>query len=241
MGLPPRIIGHRGAGLLAPENTLAAVKKARSLGIDAVELDIQASSDGSLVTFHDDTLDRTTNGHGRLDEMPLKALKKLDAGGWFDPSFRDEPIPVLEDLFPFLQSTLTAFLELKDIRHTDALGGLIIDHDAVEHCNILSFSEKIIAYAARQFPAIKRAYIHHPSAGTDDLPDTLNRIPANFLGLFPAQMDPQVTEPCRQQGIEILTGPVNDSETLDRVMPLSPEFILSDRPDLIKNAISSSS
>jgi glycerophosphoryl diester phosphodiesterase len=73
-------IGHRGAAGYAPENTLASIEKAISFGLDFVEVDVQRTNDGHLVILHDERVDRTTNGTGLVSEMPLRSLRKLDAG-----------------------------------------------------------------------------------------------------------------------------------------------------------------
>ncbi len=89
------IIAHRGFSGMAPENTISAIEAAIEVGADAVEFDIQFTSDGSAVLFHDDTLERTTNGSGLIREQTLEELAMLDAGSWFSPQFSGEPIPTL--------------------------------------------------------------------------------------------------------------------------------------------------
>ncbi len=94
LALPP-IIGHRGAAALAPENTLAGFRVAAAAGVRWVEFDVKLTRDGVAVLMHDETLDRTTNGRGRVAETPLATLLALDAGGWFGAGFRDERVPTL--------------------------------------------------------------------------------------------------------------------------------------------------
>jgi len=81
----PLNFGHRGAPRAAPENTMASFQKAREDGADGVELDVQLCADGELVVIHDSSVDRTTNGRGRVKELTLVELKALDAGSWFGP------------------------------------------------------------------------------------------------------------------------------------------------------------
>lgn len=92
------IIAHRGASQQAPENTLAAFSMAKALGFDWCECDVQLSRDHIPVIFHDATLERTTNGTGKLCDQPLDALQALDAGSWFDSKFQHERIPTLQAL-----------------------------------------------------------------------------------------------------------------------------------------------
>lgn len=92
----PRIVGHRGASADAPENTLAAFRLAAEQGAGAIELDAKLSADGVPMVIHDDTLDRTTDGHGNVRAHALAALDRLDAGSWFDRRFAGEKLPTLE-------------------------------------------------------------------------------------------------------------------------------------------------
>jgi glycerophosphoryl diester phosphodiesterase len=95
----PTIIAHRGASAHAPENTLAAFELALQYEADAIELDAKLSADGQVVVIHDQTVDRTTDGSGKLREMTLDQLRKLDAGSHFDIAFRGERIPMLSEVF----------------------------------------------------------------------------------------------------------------------------------------------
>jgi len=91
----PRVIGHRGAAGHAPENTLASLEMAAALGVRWVEFDTKLSADGAVVLFHDDELERTTDGFGPMAAATLADLRALDAGLWFGEGFRGEGIPTL--------------------------------------------------------------------------------------------------------------------------------------------------
>jgi glycerophosphoryl diester phosphodiesterase len=93
----PRVIGHRGAAAAAPENTLASIAQAKALGASWIEFDVKLTEDGHPVLFHDDRLERTTDGHGLVAATTLAAMRKLDAGSWFGPAFRGEPVPTFEE------------------------------------------------------------------------------------------------------------------------------------------------
>lgn len=95
---PVKIAYHRGAKADAPENTWPAVEQALRLGADYVEIDIHTTADGRHVLIHDRTLDRTTNGHGPVNQATLTEILALDAGGWFGPEFTGTRVPVLEEL-----------------------------------------------------------------------------------------------------------------------------------------------
>lgn len=93
-----KIVAHRGASLLAPENTMTAFGRAIEAGADVIEFDVQASADGRLVVIHDATLDRTTDGTGAVFETEWRAIEHLDAGSWFSPDFAYERVPTAAEV-----------------------------------------------------------------------------------------------------------------------------------------------
>lgn len=108
------LAGHRGERTVVPENTLAAFRYALSCGVDAIETDFHLTKDGHLVVIHDHTLERTTNGTGRVCEYTLAELRRLSAGGWFSERFAEERIPTAEEFFALTASTGILYnLELK--------------------------------------------------------------------------------------------------------------------------------
>jgi glycerophosphoryl diester phosphodiesterase len=110
----PKVIGHRGAAGHAPENTLVSFRKAAELGARWVEFDTKLSRDGHVVIFHDEDLDRTTDGSGPLADKDLAELKTLDAGSWYSDAFRGERIPTLDETMAVLgELGLGANVEIK--------------------------------------------------------------------------------------------------------------------------------
>ena len=118
MGSDPfRVIAHRGASAYAPENTMAAFKKAAEIGAPEVETDVRFTKDGKLLLFHDQTLDRTTNGSGLPSDFTLEELRRLDAGSWMKPDeypdfqwehdFSGERLITLDELLREFGDTLT--------------------------------------------------------------------------------------------------------------------------------------
>lgn len=130
--LPP-FIAHRGAPLVAPENTLAAFRAAQEQGATWFECDVQLTKDDVPIIFHDFTLDRTSNGHGRVENTEWRDIQKLDAGSWFSREFRGEKIPRLRDLLQFSsENKMAVNLELKCDDGRAALLAEIV-HEAIKH------------------------------------------------------------------------------------------------------------
>jgi glycerophosphoryl diester phosphodiesterase len=114
LNFQPPVIAHRGASAYAPENTLAAFTKAAQLGIKWIEFDVVQAACGEPVIFHDETLERTTNGQGEVSAYSYTYLRTLDAGAWFNPIYSNERIPSLQQTLEFLCDTkMCANIEIK--------------------------------------------------------------------------------------------------------------------------------
>ncbi|WP_186646233.1 glycerophosphoryl diester phosphodiesterase [Fluviispira vulneris] len=158
----PRIIGHRGAKGYAPENTLSSFRKAKELGTSWVEFDVKETEDGVLVIMHDDDLDRTTNGKGPMAKTPWKQVKELDAGAWFNETFKGEKIPTFEETILLLKElNLGANIEIKpcinrDERTATAVANTILNKWPKELPPPLvsSFSMEALKFAKRTHPEL---------------------------------------------------------------------------------------
>lgn len=150
-----RIVGHRGACLLAPENTLASLEVAISMGIEVVEFDIHTSRDGVLYVHHDDTLDRTTNGSGAIADKASAELDQLDAGSWFGAEFAGEPLPRLDRFLDACKGRIATYAEIKaadPARVRDMLAARGLLEDAWS----FSFDETIRAEMRLRVPDLRR-------------------------------------------------------------------------------------
>jgi len=152
------LYAHRGASAEAPENTLAAFRRALAAGADGIELDVHLSRDGVPVVIHDDTLERTTDGTGRVAAHPLDRLQMLDAGAWFAAHFAGEPLPTLEATLRLLAGRLRLNLEVKDARAGMAVLALLTrfpQADAV----VSSFDHALLARLRRAAPDLPLAVL----------------------------------------------------------------------------------
>jgi glycerophosphoryl diester phosphodiesterase len=116
------MLAHRGAMVYAPENTMTAFELALEQGAHGFELDVKLSADGEIVVFHDATVERTTNGQGRVSQLDLAALRELDAGSFFSEEFRGEKIPTLAEAFETFGNR--AFFNVELTNYTTRRDGL---------------------------------------------------------------------------------------------------------------------
>ena len=160
----PLILCHRGAKNYAPENTLAAFKIALELEADGFELDTQLTSDGHVVVFHDKTVDRTTNGHGKLFKLSLAELRELDVGSFFSDEFRGEKIPTLDEVFEAIGKRAIINVELKNFSTpfdnlTEKVCEAVRYHGMQKNIIFSSFLPWNLKKAARLLPEVPRGLI----------------------------------------------------------------------------------
>lgn len=161
----PTLIAHRGALLHAPENTLASLRAAARLGATWAEFDVQRSRDGVLFLLHDETLDRTTDGHGLAAARPWDELAALDAGSWFAPAFAGERLARLPDVIALCEELhLAANIELKPAGGNDEAVGRDVAAAVVRLWParlppplLSSFSDAALRAARAAAPALRRA------------------------------------------------------------------------------------
>ncbi|MGK0367248.1 MAG: glycerophosphoryl diester phosphodiesterase [Thermoproteota archaeon] len=133
-----KIMAHRGGAAEAPENTLFAFERAFKLGVAAVECDVHLSSDGELIVIHDETVDRTTNGVGKVKDLTLAQIKKLDAGS-------GECVPTLDELFNLVQKyNGQLMIEIKSGGCEEAVIKAIKKYDYFDHTMVICFNHRVL-------------------------------------------------------------------------------------------------
>ena len=166
----PLIVAHRGDVINAPENTISAFRKVLDMGADGIELDVRLTRDEKLVVFHDRCLDRTSNGSGPVNHRTLDEIRELDAGSWFDPGFKGEQPPTLDEAFESLPGDFLINVEMKVIMKgirliAHKVAEVVRRHDRWDSTLVASFNP-ISLYELRKIdPQISRGYIwsrHHP-------------------------------------------------------------------------------
>lgn len=163
----PIVFAHRGASAQAPENTLAAFELAARQGAPAIELDAKLSADGQVIVMHDARVDRTTDGKGRVCDLPLTALRELDAGSWFSRQYRGERIPTLGEVFETLGKRLFINVELTNYTTPrDALvekvTELVKAFGLQSQVIFSSFLPHNLVQAAKRLPEVPRGLLASP-------------------------------------------------------------------------------
>ena len=245
---PPLAIAHRGSRLLWPENTMYAFQGAVDLGYRYLETDLHVTSDGVVVVFHDDTLDRTTDGTGPIQERAWAEIAELDAGHNFAPQ-DGYPRRGAGDRIPRLDDLLSAFpdvrlvLDLKQGGTEKPLATLLTRMGAEERVIVGSFSDKrlrIFRHASggrvatssgprETFRIWMAARLGRaaPLSHADAL-----QIPEDFA--FIDVPDQKLIEVAHAHGLQVHVWTVNDGANMDRLLDRGVDGIITDRPDTLK-------
>jgi glycerophosphoryl diester phosphodiesterase len=141
-------MGHRGAAALEPENTLLSISRAMEIGVDAVEIDVRFSKDKELMVIHDATVDRTTNGSGRVNSYTTKEIKELDAG-------KGETVPTLQEVIDLAGNKAILCIELKEEGTEARVVELVRRNNTVDHVYVISFWHRAVKTVKEMAPDIK--------------------------------------------------------------------------------------
>jgi glycerophosphoryl diester phosphodiesterase len=169
------VISHRGEHLSHPENTLAAFQAGIDAGADYFELDVRTTSDDQLVLMHDGTVDRTTNGKGKVRELTFEQIRQLDAGVKFDAKFAGTRVPTFEEALNLAHGKIGVYVDSKDIAPADLVAAL----------EKTAMSDKVVIYGGRGF--LKHVQELRPSLRV--MPEADN---AATLDKLEAELRPQV-------------------------------------------------
>lgn len=233
----PLWIAHRGAGQLAPENTLAAFREGARHGFRAFECDAKLSADGVPFLLHDDTLQRTTPERGIAGERPWAKLSRIDAGGWHSRGYAGEPIPSLEALAGFVRRNGYALnIEIKPTPGLEAETGRVVALEAQrlwKGCAIApllsSFEPPSLAGARDAAPGLPRALLlERLGNGWFELAQELGC--DAVVTAYPL-MDAAVIERLHQAGMRALCYTVNDPAEAQRLLALGIDGIITDAVD----------
>ncbi|MGC2231832.1 MAG: glycerophosphodiester phosphodiesterase family protein [Candidatus Acidiferrum sp.] len=227
------IIGHRGASGHAPENTLAAFKKAVALGATFIETDLQLSRDARFVAIHDDSVDRTTNGQGKVHDQTLAALRRLDAGSWFGSEFAGERIPTLEEILEFSKKNDVVFyLELKPSGSwggEHALIGALRESGEVARSVVISFDPAILANLRKIEPTLMTGVLYDGQLA-DPLKEAVD-VGARQVVVRGDLVTPLMIEQARKRDLQVVCWTVNHPAHIRLLMAAGVDGIMSDYPD----------
>jgi len=226
-----KVIGHRGALGLAPENTFAGFDLALEMGVDGIETDVQRTKDGKLVLFHDDDLDRTTNGTGVLQETTWQELQQLDAGSWFDDKYVHEHIPLLIEVLQRYGTRTSFDLEIKQ-------NG--IEYEVLKLVEQLKLLDRIV-FTSRDFLTVCNIKEKNPLAQvgyltSDFSKDNLERVIKAKIQCFcprAEKVTKHLVDQWRSFGLFVRACGVNNTQIMRNAIQACVDGMTFDYPNLL--------
>lgn len=234
----PHIVAHRGGGKYAPENTLAAIDTGHRYGHTMIEFDAKLSADGQVFLLHDDSLERTTNGHGIAGLQTWQSLSGLDAGSWFSEQFSAEPLATLPQVAERCrQYRMLANIEIKPTRGEDTMTGRAVALAAEKLWQgqtaplLSSFSLQALAAAQQAVPGLPRGLLL--DQWRDDWQQLTTRLGCVAIHLNHQLLDAERVRLLKEAGLRILAYTVNQPERARQLLGLGVDMICTDNIEYI--------
>lgn len=241
----PLIIAHRGASAKAPENTLAAFELAIQEDADMIELDTKLTADKKVVVIHDQTVDRTTNGTGKVKDLTLAELRELDAGYLWGEAFQNEKIPTLEEVFEVCAEKILFNIELTNyLNPFDMLAEKIktlIERFALKNDLLVSSFHPIPLRRFQKIsPEIPIGFLAKPGYPGILSRSWLGRVMVNYQAIHPGKSDVSLdlVRKAHEYGHRIHPYTVNESDEMMKFLSMGVDGIITDNPALAHRTIS---
>jgi glycerophosphoryl diester phosphodiesterase len=234
--VPDEVQAHRGSSALAPENTIAAFRRAADDGAKWVELDVALNADGELIVIHDDSVDRTSNGSGNLGALSTADIQALDAGSWFGAEFAGEKIPTLDEVIVALGAFgLNINVEIKQHPHhqsleqlTTAVAAALAKRPAHMEIMISSFDADCLKAMHKLMPELELAMLW--DRVPDDWEEHLAAIPATSIHAHFKGLSIGLLEAISAKGIKVRAWTSNDPVELASFWRAGLTGVITDDP-----------
>ena len=230
----PLLVAHRGFSKLAPENTLAAFRKALELGIDACECDVHVSRDHEVVVIHDATVDRTTNGTGRVADFRLSQLQELDAGSWKGLEYAGEPLPTLRELLLLVQDKCRLLIEVKEAAALDPTLELLRIHDFFEQAMLISFDFDVCRIVRSRAPQVAVKWLWVPQQFEPDEQNAMVRKALaggiTGLGLCASGLNSELIRYAHERCLPVWTWTIDEADQMVELAKMGVDGLTSNDP-----------
>jgi glycerophosphoryl diester phosphodiesterase len=228
-------IAHRGASGDFPENTLCAFDAAIRAGAAMCELDVQCTADGVVVVIHDDLLDRTTDGDGKVAALSYAQVRRLDAGRWRGPQFAGERIPTLGEVFELVRERCALNVELKAEGIAGPVCSLIRERRAEEFTLVSSFDWPAIAEVRRIAPGIASALL--TSRAPTRALETARVMGVAALNPRHDLVDRELCAEARQRGLAVYAWTVDEPAEMERLLDAGIDGIMTNYPERLRTLL----
>lgn len=217
------VVGHRGASDLVPENTIPSFLRALEIGVNELELDLRASSDGQVVVMHDAAVDRTTDGTGLVSELTLAQIRELDAGN-------GSPVPTFAEVLDATTGSLQ--VEIKDPKAIDPMMAVLRDRpEAVQRMAPTSFDVDNVARLAALLPEVCVGLISKEASA--EVLDRAAELGARRVLVGIAAVDAEFVQTAHDRGFRVDVWPIDTPDQVRRAVELGADGFTTDDPRIV--------
>ena len=232
------VVVHRVANFLAPENTLPSARAALKYGAEWIELDVRKSKDGVLYNLHDETLDRTTDGHGPIHLVTSSEIERLDAGSWFGPAFRGLKVPRIETMLDSLKGKANVFFDVKKGTPVADLVKLVRAKGFEKNSFFWFADAKMVPEFVKLAPEMK---IKVNASDIEGIKKWQAVCRPSYVEIEPENITKNLVNYCHKNGILVMAAIQNgNEETYKKAIQVQPDLVNIDQPELWARVVAES-
>lgn len=232
------VVVHRGANFLAPENTLPSARAALKYGAEWIELDVRKSKDGVLYNLHDETLDRTTDGHGPIHLVTSSEIERLDAGSWFGPAFRGLKVPHIETMLDSLKGKANVFFDVKKGTPVADLVKLVRAKGFEKNSFFWFADAKMVPEFVKLAPEMK---IKVNASDIEGIKKWQAVCRPSYVEIEPENITKNLVNYCHKNGILVMAAIQNgNEEAYKKAIQAQPDLVNIDQPELWARVVAES-
>ncbi|WP_373134932.1 GH92 family glycosyl hydrolase [Phocaeicola plebeius] len=232
------VVVHRGANFLAPENTLPSARAALKYGAEWIELDVRKSKDGVLYNLHDETLDRTTDGHGPIHLVTSSEIERLDAGSWFGPAFRGLKVPRIETMLDSLKGKANVFFDVKKGTPVADLVKLVRAKGFEKNSFFWFADAKMVPEFVKLAPEMK---IKVNASDIEGIKKWQAVCRPSYVEIEPENITKNLVNYCHKNGILVMAAIQNgNEEAYKKAIQAQPDLVNIDQPELWARVVAES-
>lgn len=232
------VVVHRGANFLAPENTLPSARAALKYGAEWIELDVRKSKDGVLYNLHDETLDRTTDGHGPIHLVTSSEIERLDAGSWFGPAFRGLKVPRIETMLDSLKGKANVFFDVKKGTPVADLVKLVRAKGFEKNSFFWFADAKMVLEFVKLAPEMK---IKVNASDIEGIKKWQAVCRPSYVEIEPENITKELVNYCHKNGILVMAAIQNgNEEAYKKAIQAQPDLVNIDQPELWARVVAES-
>jgi len=231
-------IAHRGCSSLYPENTLSSFRKALEIGVDGIELDVRFTKDKEIVIIHDPSVDRTTNGKGRVSELTLKQIKKLSIIERKSGRLTQERIPLLKEVIDLIKNKTTLWIEMKEEGGEEEIIKLLEREGVINNVVLISFNPQSLKKVKEIDPLISTGIIVGNTRGTSS--NFLERVLGCYAEIVDMEqkfINEEIVKVTHSHGRMVGVWTVNERKKMKKFIEMGAEVLTTDYPQVLKELL----